>query len=112
MEVINLSPDKSASSYFSNVLIRWGHKISSLQDYRLFTMGLILMVQANIIIPITMLVISHYGLSNLSIGICIINSFAILVSNLASDKVKYSIPIFIVSTFLHISVILYALVNI
>jgi hypothetical protein len=110
MEAINLAVNSTSTVKFSNILDKWDDKITYLQDYRLIVMGFILMVQANVVVPVSVLSILHVGAPGNLLTVCAISSFAVLVSNLASEKIKYTIPIFAVSTIVNIAAVLYAFI--
>lgn len=110
-----------------NILIRYQHKIhnidlsqfgietlrswydrkmTNLEFYRLGVMAFILLVQANILVPVTLLAISMNGVSSLEFGLCATFSFGILVALLGGAPVKVTIPLFITSTLVHLYIIL------
>ncbi|WPP50720.1 hypothetical protein [Catalinimonas niigatensis] len=88
-----------------NAIIWYRNQIEEAQFYRLGIMAFILLVQANIIIPATLLVISMNNGSTIAFVSCTLFSFAVLISLLAVMPAKVIIPLFIVSTIVHVFII-------
>lgn len=89
-----------------NVLGWYNQQLEAVKFYRLVVMAFILMVQVNIIVPITMLAITMNSGNVFEIMTCAALSFAILVSLIGGASVKTTVPLFAVSTVVHLSIIL------
>ena len=76
------------------------------QFNRLGVMAFVLLVQTCIIIPVTLLSISMNGNSNIGFALMAIFSFAVLVSFLGDLPIKFIIPLFALSTLVHLAIIL------
>ena len=81
-----------------DLMLWYRQKIKEVQFYRIGILAFTLLVQANIIIPVTLLAISMGGGSSFAFACCTFFSFLILVSQLAVMPAKITIPLFIVST--------------
>lgn len=95
-----------SSNRIGSLLSLYNNKMRNLEFYRLGVMAFILLVQANILVPVTLLAISMNGVSSLEFGLCATFSFGILVALLGGAPVKVTIPLFIVSTVIHLYIIL------
>lgn len=88
-----------------NLMSWYDHKLKDADFYRLGIMAFILLVQANVLIPATLLAISMNGGSSFEFAICTAFSFGLLVSLLGGAPAKFTLPLFIVSTVVHLLII-------
>lgn len=84
-----------------NVMIWYHQQIEEAKFYRLGIMAFILLVQANIIVPATLLTMGMSGAGDIEFIICALFSFAVLVSLLAVMPVRVIVPLFIVNVLVH-----------
>jgi lipopolysaccharide export LptBFGC system permease protein LptF len=89
-----------------NILNWYNHKCEEANFNRLGVMAFILLVQTCIIIPATLLAISVGGSSLLEVTLIAVFSFSVLASLLGDLSSKKVIPLFIISTVVHLLVIL------
>lgn len=88
-------------------LMNWYQlKLENVEFYRLGVMAFVLLVQANVLVPATLLAISMNSGSTIEFGICATFSFALLATLLSGASVKVTIPLFLTSTVAHIAIIL------
>ena len=73
---------------------------------RLGVMAFVLLVQTCVIVPATLLTISMNGNNLIEFALMAILSFSILVSLLADMPSKVILPLFLVSTVIHLLIIL------
>lgn len=73
---------------------------------RLGVMAFILLVQTCIIVPATLLAISMNGNNGVEFALIAIFTFSVLVSLLGDLPSKIVIPLFVVSTLVHLAIIL------
>ncbi len=87
-------------------LMNWyQHKLEHADFYRLGIMAFVLLVQANVLVPATLLAISMNSGSTIEFGICAIFSFALLATLLSGASVRITIPLFLISTVIHLYII-------
>lgn len=84
----------------------YNHKLEEAEFYRLGVMAFILLFQANIFVPVTLLAISMNDGSVIEFGICTVFSFALLVSLLGGSPARVIIPLFGVNVIVHLFIIL------
>lgn len=88
-------------------LVNWySNKCEEASFNRLGVMAFVLLVQTCIIVPATLLSISINGNSSMDFVTMAIFSFAILVSLLGDLPAKIILPLFAVSTLVHLIIIL------
>jgi len=87
-------------------LINWyHHKLEGVEFYRLGVMAFMLLIQANVIVPATLLAIAMNSGSTIEFAICATFSFGLLASLLSGASAKITIPLFLVSTVTHLYII-------
>ena len=89
-----------------NLMNWYNTKCEEANFNRLGLMAFILLVQTCIIVPVTLLLISVNGNDLIQFGLMAILSFAILVSLLGDMSSKIILPLFIISTLIHLGIIL------
>lgn len=80
-------------------------KLEKAEFFRLGIMAFVLLVQMNVIVPATLLAITMNGGGILALGTCAAFSFGLLVLLIGGAHPKITIPLFIVSTVVHLSII-------
>lgn len=89
-----------------NLMNWYNTKCEEANFNRLGLMAFILLVQTCIIVPVTLLLISVNGNDLIQFALMAILSFAILVSLLGDMSSKIVLPLFIISTIIHLGIIL------
>lgn len=89
-----------------NVMIWYQHQIKEAKFYRLGITAFILLVQANIIVPATLLTMGMNSASDIEFILCALFSFAVLISLLAVMPVRIIVPLFVVNVLVHVLIIL------
>lgn len=73
---------------------------------RLGVMAFVLLVQTCILVPITLLLVGMNGNNTIEFVLMAVFSFAILVSLLADMPSKIVLPLFAISTLVHLGIVL------
>lgn len=81
-------------------------KLEKAEFFRLGIMAFILLIQMNVIVPATLLAISMNGGGTIALGLCAVFSFGLLVLLIGGAHPKITIPLFIVSTLVHLSIVI------
>ena len=89
-----------------NLMNWYNTKCEEANFNRLGLMAFILLVQTCIIVPVTLLLISANGSDPIQFALMAVLSFAILVSLLGDMSSKIVLPLFIISTIIHLGIIL------
>jgi hypothetical protein len=84
---------------------------ASLESLRYIILAAIIMIQGNIIVPATMLVLLNFGSAFTGTGVTLlaVSTFAVLVTNLAQVPMKWIIGSFLVNLILCLGMILITL---
>ena len=89
-----------------NFMTWYNHKMEDAQFNRLGVMAFVLLVHTCIVIPTTLLIISHNGINPINLTVIAAFSFAILFAMIAMVPVRYTLPLFVLSTIAHAIVII------
>lgn len=88
-------------------LTKWYDNQCDVANYnRLGVMAFVLLVQTCIIIPATLLAVSMNGNNTIEFVLIAIFSFSVLVAFLGDAPSKIFVPLFVVSTIVHLGIIL------
>lgn len=80
-------------------------KLEKAEFFRLGIMAFVLLVQMNVIVPATLLAITMNGGDIIALGICATFSFGLLVLLIGGAHPKITIPLFIISTLVHLGIV-------
>lgn len=89
-----------------SILSWYDKKLYGIEFYRLGVMAFMLLIHANVLVPAALLAISMNSGSSVEFAVCAIFSFSLLGALLSGAKVKFTIPLFLISTILHLYIIL------
>lgn len=88
-----------------NFISWYNQKMDDAEYNRLGVGAFIILFHTCIVIPVTLLVLSYNDFNVVYIGILTFLSFAILFAMIAVMPVRMSIPLFLISTLIHIIMI-------
>ena len=116
MATISRATTYHQSSQQSNILSQLAANYSTWADsltyYRYMLIGILIIIQASVIAPLNLIVVTHYNLNmdEVFVPLVTLTTMAVLVSNIAIIPMRYVIGIFITSLAINIAILAFHLI--